>query len=106
MGTEHVNWFDKNIPIGTRKRHYINYNLHNGWDFWKTINYANKIFGKKPDYIEPNQKDFYPKECEHEFEIIWGTEEVLCILCKETCSSCGGSPGYGELCHQCGTFEG
>ena len=106
MKTEHVNCFDKSIPSGSRKRHYINYNLHNGWDFWKTINYANKMFGQKPNYTEPDASKFFKKECDHEFAIEGYEQDVVCQKCRETCPGCNGFPGLGVVCGVCGTYEG
>ena len=104
MKTKWVYWYDKKVPIGTRKRHFINYRLSEGWSFYKTINYANKMFGKKPNYTEP-EKPEYDNEydnCEHEYYLDGYVSR--CEKCQETCQTCAHTLDF-DICEECGAYD-
>lgn len=100
MRTKYVNWYDKKVPIGTRKRHFINYRLHEGWSFYKTINYANKMFGKKPNYTEPEKPEY--DNCKHEYYLDGYISR--CIKCQEICQICSHTLSF-DICEECGAYD-
>ena len=97
----YINFYDQSIPIGTRKRQYINWSLSEGTAFWQTINQANKMFGKKPDYTEPVKAS----KCEHLYEMQNLRQDVWCTRCGEVCGTCGDSLSLEDICTECGFYD-